>query len=85
MGKDIVLRDRSADLVKSLQMMLQSPQDYLIATLKTLQAMVSPSVGMWNMAYNTDLCLIDCQLIEADWPMWWSCRAQVHCSSVCGV
>ena len=41
MGKDIVLRDRSADLARSLRMMLQSPQDYLIATLKTLQAMVS--------------------------------------------
>ena len=40
MGKDIVLRDRSADLARSLRMMLQSPQDYLIATLKTLQAMV---------------------------------------------
>ena len=41
MGKDIVLRDRSADLARSLRMMLQSPQDYLIATLKTLQAMVN--------------------------------------------
>ena len=40
MGKDIVLRDRSAELAGSLRMMLQSPQDYLIATLKTLQAMV---------------------------------------------
>ena len=40
MGKDIVLRDRSADLARSLRTMLQSPQDYLIATLKTLQAMV---------------------------------------------
>ena len=42
MGKDIVLRDRSADLARSLRMMLQSPQDYLVATLKTLQAMVNP-------------------------------------------
>ena len=40
MGKDIVLQDRSADLAKSLRAMLQSPQDNLITTFKTLQAMV---------------------------------------------
>ena len=41
LGKDIILRDRAVDLARSLRSMLQAPQDYLIAGLKTLQAMVS--------------------------------------------
>ena len=41
MGNDIVLRDRTADLAKSFQSMLQAPLDYLLATLRTLQSMVS--------------------------------------------
>ena len=44
MGNDIVLRDRSTDLAKSFQSMLQAPLDYLIATLRTLQSMVSAKV-----------------------------------------
>ena len=40
MGKDVVLRDRTVDLVKSFRSMLQAPLDYLIAALRTLQAMV---------------------------------------------
>ena len=41
LGKDIILRDRLLDLARSFRAMLQSQQDYLIAALKTLQAVVS--------------------------------------------
>jgi hypothetical protein len=40
LGKDIVLKDRALDLARALRSMIQAPQDYLIAALKTLQAMV---------------------------------------------
>ena len=43
MGKDIVLQDRSAELAKSLRSMIQSPHECLVATFKTLQAMVCPT------------------------------------------
>ena len=39
-GKDIILKDRAIDLSRSIRTMLLSPTDYLIAGLKTLQAMV---------------------------------------------
>ena len=39
-GRDVVLMDRGKDLAKSVRCILQSPLDYLIAALKTLQAMV---------------------------------------------
>ena len=42
MGKDVVLRDRSLDLAKSIRRMLQSPSDHLVATLQLLQNMVHP-------------------------------------------
>lgn len=58
MGKDIVLRDRSADLARSLRMMLQSPQDYLIATLKTLQAMVRERCGQEIEVFDKSVCLL---------------------------
>ena len=45
MGNDIILRDRSTDLAKSFQSMVQAPLDYLIATLRTLQSMVSAKVN----------------------------------------
>lgn len=44
LGKDIILRDRAVDLARSLRSMLQAPQDYLIAGLKTLQAMIVTSL-----------------------------------------
>ena len=44
MGNDIVLRDRTADLAKSFQSMLQAPLDYLIAALRTLQSMVRTKI-----------------------------------------
>ena len=49
LGKDIILRDRLLDLARSFRAMLQSQQDYLIAALKTLQAVVSChiSVPLW--------------------------------------
>ena len=58
MGKDIVLRDRSADLARSLRMMLQSPQDYLIATLKTLQAMVRERCSQEIEVFDKSVCLL---------------------------
>lgn len=39
-GRDIVLMDRGKDLAKSIRCILQSPLDYLIAALKTLQAII---------------------------------------------
>ncbi|XP_003387135.1 PREDICTED: tetratricopeptide repeat protein 28 [Amphimedon queenslandica] len=43
-GKDIILKDRATDLSRSIRSMLQSPTDYLIAGLKTLQAMIVTSL-----------------------------------------
>ena len=57
MGKDIVLRDRSIELAGSLRMMLQSPQDYLIVTLRTLQAMVGEKN---NVAKNSLMYMYIC-------------------------
>ena len=45
MGTDIVLRDRSIDLAHSFRLMVPSPMDYLLATLRTLLAMVRGVVG----------------------------------------
>jgi hypothetical protein len=44
LGKDIVLKDRALDLARALRSMIQAPQDYLIAALKTLQAMIVTSL-----------------------------------------
>lgn len=42
MGRDIVLRDRTEPLVRSIRSMLQASQeDYLVAALRHLQSMVS--------------------------------------------
>ena len=38
--------DRGKDLAKSIRCILQSPPDYLIAVLKTLQAMVRKGQGL---------------------------------------
>ena len=40
LGKDVVLRDRSLDLARSMRQMLQSPSDHLLGALRTLQNMV---------------------------------------------
>ncbi len=66
MGKDIVLRDRTVDLAKSFCSMLQAPLDYLIATLRTLLAMVSvPTLLVASPLLTSDLSLVDCVLTEA--------------------
>ena len=52
MGNDIILRDRSTELAKSFQSMLQAPLDYLIATLRTLQSMVSAKVTSLQVKTN---------------------------------
>ena len=39
-GKDIVLRDRSVELARSVQMVIQAPLDHLLRTLSILQATV---------------------------------------------
>jgi len=43
LGKDIVLRDGSAELSVALRNMLLGSLDYVIAAMKTMQAMVSRS------------------------------------------
>jgi len=40
LGGDVVLRDRSLDLVRAVQKILQSPPDHLLGALRTLQNMV---------------------------------------------
>ena len=45
-GKDIVLRDSSVELSVAIRSMLQGSLDYVIAALKTMQAMVSRSCDL---------------------------------------
>lgn len=50
MGRDIVLRDRTEPLVRSMRSMLQANQeDYLVAALRHLQSMVSCSIVMYDI------------------------------------
>lgn len=46
MGQDIVLRDRTQALIRSMCSMLQANQeDYLVAALRHLQSMVSAATS----------------------------------------
>ena len=41
-GRDVVLRDRTAALTHSLRTMLQAQEDYLVAAFRHLLSMVTP-------------------------------------------
>ncbi len=46
LGNDVVLRDRSQDLARSVRKILQSPHDHLLGALRTLQNMVR--IRVWS-------------------------------------
>ena len=54
LGKDIVLRDGSAELSMALRNMLLGSLDYGIAALKTMQAMVSGSCDPATCSHGDD-------------------------------
>ena len=62
-GKDIILKDRAIDLSRCLRTMIQTPDDYLIAALKTLLAMVRSHD--YHVTIMCTTLSIDSNIIEA--------------------